>query len=374
MAQRDLYIDRLRTTLTALVVIFHAAITYGSTGGWFYHEVEFSTNPSSLLLTFFVTTNQAYFMGFFFLLAGYFTPDSLERKGYVRFIGDRCLRLGLPLLAFGLILGPLTAAMVNYAKGDGFWACIAWLWKHRQFINGPMWFTQALLIFSLAYCAWRAVFGAALLQSEREPSAIPTYRWWLVSAIGVGLVALAIRQFVPTGKNVFGLQLGYFSTYIFLFVLGIAAWRNDWLRQLEWKQARPWIWTLAIAWPCLPICIAAALKWIGAGKANFSGGLSWPAIFYALWEPFVAWGLIALWLLVFRARMNQPSAFWAWLNRRAYTAYIIHPVVLVGISLLLRGWVAPALVKWGVVGPLACVGCWLAADPLVRLPGVQRVV
>ena len=99
MAERDLYIDRLRTAMTALVVVFHAAITYGGDGGWFYHEVEHSASPSSLLLTLFCATNQAYFMGFFFLLAGYFTPPSLQRKGYARFIADRFLRLGLPLLA-----------------------------------------------------------------------------------------------------------------------------------------------------------------------------------------------------------------------------------------------------------------------------------
>jgi peptidoglycan/LPS O-acetylase OafA/YrhL len=88
----------------------------------------------------------------------------------------------------------------------------------------------------------------------------------------------------------------------------------------------------------------------------------------------VAWGLIAAWLLWFRDRMNQPSSVWTWLGRRAYAVYIIHPVVLVGVSLLLRGWAAPVLVKWGVAGTLACIGCWLVADPLVRLPGVRRVV
>ncbi|MGA3009276.1 MAG: acyltransferase [Terracidiphilus sp.] len=374
MAQRDLYIDRLRTALTALVVVFHTAITYGASGGWFYHEVESSARPSSILLTLFVATNQAYFMGFFFLLAGYFTPASLERKGYWRFIGDRFLRLGLPLLAFGLLLGPLTAAMVNYAQGDGFWSCIAWLWRHKRFINGPLWFTQALLLFSLAYCACRAVFGFALTESQRAPRPIPTQRWWLLSALGVGAVALAIRQIVPVGQNVIGLQLGYFASYIFLFVVGVAAWRYDWLRQLSWKQARASLIALIIAWACLPAGIVVARVLHGAGKSNFSGGFSWPAILYAFWEPFVAWGLIAAWLLVFRSRMNQPSAFWSWLNRRAYAVYIIHPVVLVGISLLLRGWIAPALVKWGVVGVLACIACWIVADPLVRLPGVRRVV
>ena len=360
--------------MTALVVVFHTAITYGGSGGWFYHEVPASGSPSSLIMTMFCGTNQAYFMGFFFLLAGYFTPGSLERKGYARFIGDRFLRLGLPLLAFGFLLGPVTAAMVNFVGGDGFWPTFVWLWRHKEFINGPMWFTQALLIFSLGYCAWRATLGAPLAATERTPKPVPGYLWWLLSAVAVGAVALAIRQIVPTGKNVIGLQLGYFSSYIFLFAAGIAAWRYDWLRQLEWRNAKPWMWTLALAWPLMPVSIGVAIAKYGPGKSNFSGGLSWPAIFYAFWEPFVAWGLIALWLLVFRARMNQPSAFWAWLNRRAYTVYIIHPVLLVGVALLMRGWVAAPLLKWGVVGTVAIVACWLVADPLVRLPGVRRVV
>ena len=374
MAQRDLYIDRLRAVMTAIVVIFHAAITYGASGGWFYHEVNPSGAPSSLLLTIFVSTKQAYFMGFFFLLAGYFTPASLERKGYARFIYDRFLRLGLPLLAFGLILGPLTAAMVDFAHGDGFWPTFVWLWQHKRFINGPLWFAQALLIFSLCYCAWRAAFGSPLARQERAPRPLPARRWWLLSALATGIAALAIRQIVPAGQNVIGLQLGYFATYIFLFAAGIAAWRYDWLRQLTWRDARAGIVALLVAWPLMPVGIAIALALNEGGKSNFSGGLSWTAILYATWEPFVAWGMIALWLLLFRAYMNQPSVFWTWLNRRAYTVYIVHPVVLVGVSLLLRGWVAPALVKWGVVGTLAVIACWLVADPLVRLPGVRRVV
>jgi peptidoglycan/LPS O-acetylase OafA/YrhL len=374
MAQRDLYIDRLRSVMTAMVILHHTAITYGASGSWFWTELKPSTAASSLLLTLFCATNQAYFMGFFFLLAGYFTPASLERKGYGRFIGDRFLRLGLPLLAFILILGPLTVAMARAAEGNSFVRTLVWIWQHRPIYNGPLWFAQALLMLSLAYCAWRALAGLSLSHPERQAKPVPTYRWWLLSALGVGSAALAIRQLVPVGENVFGLQLGYFASYIFLFFLGIAAWRCDWLRQLTWKNARPWIWTLPFAWAGLPAAILLALSLNGPGKSNFSGGLSWPAIFYAFWEPFVAWGLIALWLLIFREHMNQPSPFWSWLGRRAYAVYIVHPPVLVAIALLLRGWLAPALLKFGVVGLLACIVCWLLADPLVRLPGLRRVV
>src|SRR5580658_9016614 len=307
-APRDLYyIDRLRSVMTALVLLHHTAITYGAPGGWFWYELHPSGSPASLLLTLFVSTNQAYFMGFFFLLAGYFTPASLERKGYGRFIEDRFLRLGLPLLAFGLLLGPLTEGIVSAAQGDGFWPTIIALWNKKEFINGPLWFAQALLIFSLVYCAFRLGFGPLLSASAREPSPVPTRPWWALSALGVGAAALAIRQFVPVGENVFGLQLAYFASYIFLFGLGIAAWRHDWIRQLNWKNARPGIRSLLIWWPIMLLAIvtlahaaSAPVKSRAADTSSSAGGLSAPAIFYAFWEPFVAWGLIAVWLLVSR--------------------------------------------------------------------------
>ena len=93
---RDFYIDRLRSVMTAFVLLHHTAITYGAAGGWFYYEQHPSGKLPSILLTLFCATNQAYFMGFFFLLAGYFTPASLERKGYTRFLGDRFLNLQFP--------------------------------------------------------------------------------------------------------------------------------------------------------------------------------------------------------------------------------------------------------------------------------------
>ncbi len=374
MAQRELYIDRLRSVMVALVILHHTAITYGAIGGWFWREIEPSKSASSILLVLFCTTNQAYFMGFFFLLAGYFTPASLQRKGYARFIGDRFLRLGLPLLAFGIVLGPLTAGIVNSAQGNGFWSAIRWIIRNKEFINGPLWFAQALLIFSLGFCVWRAVSRSQLAASQSGPAPVPATRWWLVSALAVAAAALAVRQVVPVGRNVFGLQLGYFPGYVFLFAVGVAARRCDWLRQLGWRQAWPWIATLLIAWPCLPVGMAILSASKGASGSNFSGGLSAAAILYAFWEPFVAWGLIAAWLLTFRAKMNRPSKAWAWLDRRAYAVYIIHPPVLVSIALLLHRWMAPALVKFGAVGVMSCIAAWLLADPLVRMPGVRSVV
>ena len=92
-------LDALRGALAVLVVLHHTAITYGAIGGWYYRELPPDGGLASTLLVFFCTFNQAFFMGLFFLLAGYHTPAALARDGALRFLAGRGLRLGLPLLA-----------------------------------------------------------------------------------------------------------------------------------------------------------------------------------------------------------------------------------------------------------------------------------
>ena len=252
MPLREFYIDRLRTVMTVLVILHHTALTYGAIGSWFWHEIPFSYKPSSLLLVLFCTTNQAYFMGLFFLLAGYFTPVSLDRKGYGRFILDRFVRLGIPILFFGLILGPLTATLVTYAQGDGFWPTFVALWRRKVFISGPLWFAEALLAFSLWYVLIRRVAGPQPRGAETShsaPSPVPSWLAWFFSALLVGAGALAIRQVFPIGEGTFG----YWAMYIFLFIVGIRARPRNWLAQLTWKQAIPWVLIALIAWPTLPL-------------------------------------------------------------------------------------------------------------------------
>lgn len=145
---RTFFIDRLRVVLTALVILHHTAITCGGSGGWFYREVRDGGTPTSLLLTVFCAINQSFFMGMFFLLAGYFTPASLARKGVRKFLQERLLRLGVPLLIFGFVLGPLAVAPAGVPAGRP-WGP-QWLGQLSQgsFVIGPLWFAWALLLFT----------------------------------------------------------------------------------------------------------------------------------------------------------------------------------------------------------------------------------
>lgn len=237
------------------------------------------------------------------------------------------------------------------------------------FVIGPLWFAWALLLFALGFTAWRHVWPERLRHALRP---LPPPNSWLFAALGVGVVSLNVRQVVPVGESVLGLQLGYFASYVFPFALGCLASRHRWLEKIERRQAVPWAWVTLCTLPLL--FVAAA--WSGALEGrpvNFNGGMTLPAVVYAFWEPFVAWGVIAT-LLLFRERFNAPSAAWQAWGALAYGAFIVHAPVVVGASVALAGWEAWPLLKFGVVGSVSVMASFAVAALLLRLPGARRVL
>src|SRR5271165_2335064 len=153
--RRDGGLDALRASLTLLVLFHHAAITYGASGDWYYKEVRTGPDLSSQLLSLFSGFNQAFFMGLFFLLAGYFTLGAVERHGAAVYIRERAVRLGLPLIIYFLLLSPATMALAATARGRNFFAALVGNWTQGRMEPGPLWFCEALLIFAGLYLAIR---------------------------------------------------------------------------------------------------------------------------------------------------------------------------------------------------------------------------
>ncbi|MBC7662586.1 MAG: hypothetical protein H7276_02140 [Caulobacter sp.] len=103
------------------------------------------------------------------------------------------------------------------------------------------------------------------------------------------------------------------------------------------------------------------------------GGWTWPALAYAMWEPFVAWELI-LGMLWKRRVATAPSPAWQRWAPRAYAAYIVHPPVVVGLGLLLADVALPNSVRFAIAGACAIVLSFTLARLLLLIPGVRRVV
>src|SRR6478735_3172618 len=149
--ERFTYIDNIRIWMTVLVILHHAAVTYGAPGGWYYSEKGDSLLVG-LTLTVFVATNQAFFMGFFFFLSSFFIPASYEKKGSTKFILDRLKRLGIPLIFYTLILGPATIYIaIRYGNHMQLTFSDYYFHKEEWIDFGVLWFTAALLLFTFVY-------------------------------------------------------------------------------------------------------------------------------------------------------------------------------------------------------------------------------
>jgi hypothetical protein len=361
----------LRVGTIFLVVFHHTAITYGAIGGWYYKEIPTDGSLSSMLLVFFCTFNQAWFMGLFFLLAGYYTPAALQAKGPWRYLRDRLQRLGIPLLVYGFVIGPTTIALAQTARGRPFADTLLWLWRHGEFEKGPLWFAWALLIFAVVAVLWRTL-SRRRARPDTERS-FPTNAALLAAALATGVVAFALRLQWPVGGEVWGLQLGYFASYIALFAGGCLAASPRWLERLPEPQVRTWRRIAWIVLPVLPIIALLGDRLLGI-HGRPEGGWNIPALVYALWEPFVAWGVILALLQRFQRRFLELGPVGVRLARRAFAVYVIHPPVVVAVTLAWRGVAAPVLLKFAVSGCIACVLCYLLAGLLLHVPGVRRVL
>ena len=150
-------------------------------------------------------------------------------------------------------------------------------------------------------------------------------------------------------------------------VIGCIAWR--WLERFEFGLVKPWLIVTILSLPVLPVVLMISKQLNG-----FAGGWNIQAVLYAFWEPLVAWGVILGLLWQFQKRLSLQNRLSRWLAERSYAVFIIHPPVLVGISLALRPWGAPPFFKFLIAGSLACVGCMAAATLLLKVPGVRKVL
>ncbi len=96
--ERLFFIDNLRILLIILVIMFNLALLYGSPlDDRPYHESQppgiiESVFESIFYISFFAVT-ESFFMGFFFMISGYFTPGSYDRKGALPFFKNRLLSI-----------------------------------------------------------------------------------------------------------------------------------------------------------------------------------------------------------------------------------------------------------------------------------------
>jgi glucans biosynthesis protein C len=380
-AARLIYLDTLRVVLICLVIAQHTAITYGASGSWTYSD-PVKDDFTGILLTLMNGINQAFFMGLFFFVSGYFTPGSYDRKGGLRFWKDRLLRLAVPLLLYTWVLNRVPNYVAAIASGDETRPFFVYTWQ--TFLTspeeGPTWFLFALLLFCIGYTLWR--LAARWIPTRRlawiSQLKLPGTGKILLLGVVIGVIMFAIGLFYTVNQTwnvlgIFNLMVIFFPQYIFFFIAGTLAYRNDWLAQIGEKRLGFW------AWLSLGLIVGLmALFVVGGGIDGatdvFLGGPYWQSAAFMLWVGLsgVAFSMtLIVWL---RDRKKPQGSVMAFAGPNTFGVYLFHPLVLVPLSYGMSFLPIFPLLKFVIVLVATIVLSFIVSDLIRRIPGVKAVL
>jgi glucan biosynthesis protein C len=377
-----LYIDNLRTTLITFVVLEHLAVTYGAPGEWYYHEAG-ETAPAILALTLLLGgIGTAFAMGLFFVVAGFFTPRAYDRKGARLFLIDRFKRLGIPWLFFEVVINPI----VNYLRdlSQGPQAPVGqWLLDHFRGLtsigDGPVWFLEELLIFSIVYALWRLWIDRAANRAKIDRGAETNLpgNWSIVAfTLGLGVVTFIVRIWAKVSVyfEPWHLEIAHAPQYIAMFVVGLVAYRRNWLDRFSEAQVKAWRWIALASALLMPVLAVAAGALSGTLDPTGAGGLTGLSLVYSVWEGFMCVSMVIVMLDWFRRQFNRQGRLAKALSDSCFAVYILHPIIIVPLALMLSGIQLNLGLKFIIVAPIALAVCFLVTYLVRKIPFVRSVL
>ncbi|MHC4630323.1 MAG: acyltransferase family protein [Planctomycetota bacterium] len=375
---RLLFIDNLRILLITLVIMLHLSITYGGVGDWYYKEGQ-PDDISFVLLIWHNCTIQAFSLGSLFMISGYFTAASYDRKGPRRFLKDRLLRLGIPLLCYDFVIGPLLAyplIQVGAQESPGsYYEFLARYYSGFHIGTGPLWFVEALLIFAAFYVLWRLLIKRTAGAGQSDTK-FPSCMTIAVLALVLGIVSFTVRIWLPIGWSFepLNLQFPFFPQYICLFTIGVVAYRRNWLMRIDDAVGKFW---LSIGIIFIVVLFPAMFVAGGAFEgdvSSFAGGFHWQCLAYSVWEQFIGVAMVIGLSVLFRERLNRQGKLARIMSASSYTAYIVHAPVLVLLALAIRSITLYPLLKFALAGLIAVPLCFALGNFIRQLPLARRIL
>ena len=293
------------------------------------------------------------------------------------------LRLGLPLVAYVFVVTPALYYFLVIPgvarEAGGFWELyLSRYVRSGMFLsgNGPLWFAETLLAFSLVFACLRLAGGALRSRAGGSPvphKETPSTRAFLAFALAVACAAFVVRIRMPIGTSWLNLQFCFFASYVALFILGVRASEGGWFDSIASRRYGRWLWAaVGIGIPSWLLIMAAGGPLRG-DMESIGGGLRWQSAAYSLWESFVAVAM-TLGLTAFLAgRSRQGGAISAFIARNSFSVYFLHPIFLIGLTRLFADWAAHPVAKALVVGSLAYSATLVFAELVVRrIPGLRK--
>lgn len=362
---RLLYIDNLRSLMIILVVFLHSAVTYSGIGSWYYVENMSAGKGATLFFVFFESFTQAYFMSLLFLLAGYFVPGAISKKGNKQFVKDRLFRLGIPVCIYIIFIHPVCVKLaypgINFFDFyiTGFQSLELFSW------TGPLWFALTLLIFSLGYAFIRPF---VTLKSNIKITSMSVIFLILV----ITILAFAIRLIYPIGSSVMNLQFCFFAAYIVLFIVGAEMYKQNILSLISIKIFKYYLFVSLVIG--IPLWFAISIfSGVSTDISIISGGFHWEPLAYAFWESFFCVTFIIALIGLFKNIFHTQNKIQKFISDNSFGVYFFHAPVLIAVTILCKSLELPSVLKFLISGSIAVSFTFILVFLIRKIPFMKYI-
>jgi glucans biosynthesis protein C len=311
------------------------------------------------------------------MISAYFVPGSLDRKSSAKFMKDRLVKMGVPMLIFIFCVFPAMGyLLLHYGQPViNFYLSYLNIFSPQYKLNfGHLWFLALLLIFSAIYVTYWLVKRP----SSKAKRAFPDNAAILAFVMAMALISFVVRIWAPLNYWVL-LQLFepfHLTQYVMLFAAGVIAYREGWTDAIPEATAKLWSNIAILMIILLPFVIVVTNgTQFSGGLKIFSGGLTLASLIGSIWEAFMCVSMCIALLALFKNRFSSQGQIAKLMADNSFTVYLIHIPIIVFLQYLLIGVTIDPLIKFAIVGAIG-VPLVFAISHLVirRLPYAKYIL
>jgi hypothetical protein len=223
-----------------------------------------------------------------------------------------------------------------------------------------LWFVQQLLIFCVVYALGRMLLAGRA--GAAKPARVPATWAIVLFTLGMAFASATIRIWFDMDEWLYLLGFIKFQPFdlprdLSLFIVGVLAYRHDWVMRFPTKRGRAWLVlaiALASAWYTFRLMAPAGVNL----RDEVMGGV------FTLWESFLCVSMCIGLTILFRDLGNGQNGLLKKAAQAQYATFIFHVPVVLLFQWALMTLAAGPLVKFVLVSLLSVpasffVGYWV---------------
>jgi glucans biosynthesis protein C len=368
-AARLYFIDWIRVIAFGLLILFHCTMPF-VTFGW-----EIKNQEQSLFLSRIIIWLHQWRLPLLFFVSGVGTNFSLTSRGAFRFLGERFVRLFIPLAFAMMFTIPLQVYFEWRQTGRisvSYFDFYPSVWDFIPYPDGSltwshMWFVVYLFVFTVLLWPLLSIMKINVIQKAINKLQ-PLFTNPLVIASIAGLfIFYYIKLYIkwPEQQNLIADWFNFvFSVTLFFFGFFLTHFNKFW----EVCEHHRWYFLSG----------AAICAWVLIIK--FYWPLQLPEEQNELFYVYAICDAIQIWFLIIaaigfaRKHLNFTNGFLKYTTEAVYPFYILHQTIIVVAGYYIVQWPLPIIAKLLILIFICFISVYMLYEYLIKRTKITRLL